>query len=77
MTNNDANPDDARAMWIMFQGREWVVMWNGKHYTAFAGDNRRVTPKQLDKLFYYLKSEGFIENQEPNNQHHDNRKDRR
>jgi len=59
-------PEDARALWIMFKGREWVVMYHGNHFTAFAGDNNEVTPKQLDSLFSYLRSEGFInENGEP------------
>jgi hypothetical protein len=53
-------PEDARALWIMFKGREWVVMYHGNHFSAFPADNRKVTPKQLQNLFNYLKSEGFI-----------------
>jgi len=44
----------------MFKGREWVVMYHGNHFSAFPADNRKVTPKQLQNLFNYLKSEGFI-----------------
>jgi hypothetical protein len=56
-------PDEARALWIMFKGREWVVMYHGDHFTAFPGDNKKVTKRHLDNLFNYLKTEGFINHQ--------------
>jgi len=56
----DEYPEDARALWIKFKGREWIVMHHSNHFTAFPGDNRNVTPQQLKNLFSYLKSEGFI-----------------
>jgi len=53
-------PEDARALWIKFKGREWIVMHHTDHFTAFPGDSRKVTKNQLQNLFNYLKSEGFI-----------------
>jgi hypothetical protein len=67
-------PEDARALWIKFKGREWVVMYHNNHFSAITDDNNDVTPKHLDNLFSYLRSEGFIndkgqppENQQPTN----------
>ena len=53
-------PEDASALWIMYRGREWIVLYSENSYTVFPADNRKVTKKHLDKLFSYLKSEGFI-----------------
>jgi hypothetical protein len=68
ITNEE--PEDARALWIMFKGREWIVMFNGDYFTAFASDNKKVTKRQLNNLFNYLKTEGFINQQPPNNHQH-------
>jgi len=66
-SNANVNPEDASALWILFRGREWIVLHNEHHYTAFPADNRRATKAQADKLFSYLKSEGFIdEKNQPN-----------
>jgi hypothetical protein len=59
VTSNEY-PEDAKALWIMFKGREWIVMHHGTSFTAFACDERQVTQKTLRNLFNYLKSEGFI-----------------
>jgi hypothetical protein len=67
ITNEE--PEDARALWIMFKGREWIVMFHGDHFTAFASDDKKVTKRQLNNLFNYLKTEGFINQQPPPNNH--------
>jgi len=54
-------PDDARALWIMFQGREWIVMHYTGHFQAIAGDSREVKETEVKNLFRYLVNEGFIE----------------
>ena len=59
-------PDDAHALWIMFKGREWIVMHYTGHFQAIAGDNRRVKEEDVKNLFRYLVNEGFInDNGEP------------
>jgi len=53
-------PEDARALYIQFKGREWVVMYYPGHYFAYPLDNKPATPNQLQNLFGYLVQEGFI-----------------
>jgi len=65
-------PEDASALWIMYMGREWIVLYNEQCYTAFPADNRTVTKKHLDKLFSYLKSEGFIDERNKPKHNNDN-----
>ena len=53
-------PEDARALWIEFKGREWIVLHYGTSFTAYAGDNNPVSSKEVQRLYHYLKQEGFI-----------------
>jgi hypothetical protein len=57
---NDNEPPEAQALWIMFAGREWIVMHYKDHFQAIAADNRRVRKSDIKKLFRYLVTEGFI-----------------
>jgi len=57
---NDNEPPEAHALWIMFAGREWIVMHYTGHFQAIAADNRRVRKSDIKKLFRYLVTEGFI-----------------
>jgi len=53
-------PEDARALWIKFKGREFVVMYYPGNYFAYPVDNGSLTPQELQNLFRYLVGEGFI-----------------
>lgn len=53
-------PEDARALWIQFKGREFVVMYYPGKYFAYPVDNGPITKKELQNLFRYLVKEGFI-----------------
>ena len=47
-------PEDARALWIQFKGREFVVMYHPGKYFAYPVDNGPITKKELQILFRYL-----------------------
>ena len=56
----DEYPEDARALWIQFKGREYMVMYYPGKYFAYPVDNGKVSKKELQNLFGYLVKEGFI-----------------
>jgi hypothetical protein len=73
ITNEE--PEDARALWIMFKGREWVVMHSNGSFHAYANDQKKVTKRHILNLFNYLTTEGFINQQPPPTTNtYDNRK---
>jgi len=53
-------PEDGRALWIQFKGREFVVMYHPGKYFAYPVDNGKITKKEIQNLFRYLVKEGFI-----------------
>ena len=53
-------PEDAKALWIMFKGREYIILHWSDHFTSYPCDNLPVTDKEIQRLYYYLKHEGFI-----------------
>jgi len=57
--------DDSRALWILFKGREWIVLWKDSSFMATPGDNRKVEESEVKNLFRYLNDEGFINKDEP------------
>jgi hypothetical protein len=60
-------PEDAHALYIMYKGREWIVMHSVGNFHAIAVDEGKVTKKEIQKLFDYLILEGFIN--PPQNNH--------
>jgi len=61
---NDEMPDDCRALWIKFKGREWIILHYGSAFTAYPGDNNPVDAKEIKRLYRYLRQEGFISDQD-------------
>jgi hypothetical protein len=53
-------PEDAKALWIQFKGREFVVMYHPGKYFAYPVDDKPIKKKELQILFSYLVQEGFI-----------------
>ena len=62
LSNVTANeyPEDAKALWIQFKGREFVVMYHPGKYFAYPVDDKPIKKKELQILFSYLVQEGFI-----------------
>jgi len=57
-------PDDCRALWIKFGGREWIILHHGFSFIAYPGDNNPVDAKEIKRLYRYLRQEGFISDQD-------------
>jgi len=55
---------DAKALWIVFKGREYVVMWYPNNYFAYPVDNGQIQEKEIRNLFRYLGKEGFMNDNE-------------
>jgi hypothetical protein len=57
---NNEYPEDAKALWIMFKGREYIILHWSDHFTGYPCDNLPCTKKETQRLYRYLKQEGFI-----------------
>ena len=64
---NDEMPDDCRAMWIQFKGREWIIFHYGTTFTAYPSDNNPTDSKEVQRLYKYMRQEGFILDQDKPN----------
>jgi hypothetical protein len=66
---NNEIPEEAHALYIMFKGREWIIMHSSSGFHAIAADEYKVQKKEVNALFGYLVAEGFINNPQSPPQH--------
>jgi len=61
VTNEPEEPEDGKALFITYRGRDWICLWSKSGYTLFPADSKGAFRPEADAVYRYLKGEGFID----------------